>query len=776
MRFKTQVPKRTAGASVGCIRLSPCTDQEFWVACIGMGGGSHAFMASILAGLVLVACTPIRGSNRHNSRVKDAGTDEGGVQVGDASVADRSTVAGEATAAPGEPCGTAGERICATSQIPLACERGKWTYTVPCDSGERCETEAGANQGNCLRSDLTCIDRKPNEEFCDGDLVRACSSGGPRVVRTCPDFQRCAPVNGRPRCICAVGTVDRGRGCEEATDCQIDRGGCDTLTMCSVVGGTRICSECPPGYSGNGIDGCTPLLSALTVTPGVLQPAFSPTVNSYKVRLGLLQSTVALLPRAPTGVQIDVNGAALAPDAQWSSAVLPLGEQTFLLTLTAESGSHTRYEIKLERGGVQEAYVKASRPDADDGFGGSIALSGDTLVVGALNEDSSSGGVGGDENDNGAADSGAVYVFVRKGNVWSQQAYLKAESPASGDYFGTSVAISGDTIAVGATRAMTWGTISASPPGVVFVFTRNASGVWTQQTRLQSPARDADLFGFSVAVQRDRLVVGAPYDAESVGLSGALYVYERNNADNTWSEPLKLKAKEPVAQGVLGWVVALDGDTILGGAPGDSQLVPGEGGQGSAAVFVRRDPSWVMQQLLVPPQRVDGDIFGYGVAIAGDLAVVGAPESAELRSAPDGHAYVFERTADRWNMSASLQAATPRDGDAFGTGVAVSRDVLVISASGDASAGNGFAGDPTKSGPNGAGAVYLYGRQDANWVRSAFVKVNMPDANDYFAQRLAIDVDTLVAGAVWEAGGSMGVNGDESSNRLSKSGSAYVFR
>ncbi len=106
----------------------------------------------------------------------------------------------------------------------------------------------------------------------------------------------------------------------------------------------------------------------------------------------------------------------------------------------------------MRSGGLwsQQAYLKASNTGAYDGFGFSVALSGDTLVVGASDEDSNATGVYGDQSDNSASNAGAAYVFVRSGGLWSRQAYLKASNTGEGDYFGVSVALSGDTLVVGA--------------------------------------------------------------------------------------------------------------------------------------------------------------------------------------------------------------------------------------------------------------------------------------------------------------------------------------
>jgi hypothetical protein len=99
---------------------------------------------------------------------------------------------------------------------------------------------------------------------------------------------------------------------------------------------------------------------------------------------------------------------------------------------------------------VQEAYLKASNTDEGDAFGESVAVSGDTIVVGTLDEASNATGVNGDQSDNSADHAGAAYVFIRNGATWSQQAYLKASNTETSDLFGNSVSLSGNTVVVGA--------------------------------------------------------------------------------------------------------------------------------------------------------------------------------------------------------------------------------------------------------------------------------------------------------------------------------------
>ncbi|MEZ5978865.1 MAG: FG-GAP repeat protein [Planctomycetota bacterium] len=165
-------------------------------------------------------------------------------------------------------------------------------------------------------------------------------------------------------------------------------------------------------------------------------------------------------------------------------------------------------------------YFKASAPDANDFFGYRVAMSGDTLVVGAQAESSSATGVDGDRSDDGAAGSGAAYVFVRSGTTWAQQAYLKASNTDVFDRFGYAVAISGDTVVVGAPNEDSAATgvdgdqsdDSAASAGAVYVFVRSGS-VWSQQAYLKASNTDAsDRFGQVVAIDGDTLVVGAPFE------------------------------------------------------------------------------------------------------------------------------------------------------------------------------------------------------------------------------------------------------------------------
>src|SRR6478735_9276089 len=190
---------------------------------------------------------------------------------------------------------------------------------------------------------------------------------------------------------------------------------------------------------------------------------------------------------------------------------------------TSSSGSPAPIVAQL----VQQGYLKPSNTNADDLFGFNVALSGDTLVVGAPQEGSNATGVNGNQADNSAPNSGAVYVFTRAKGVWTQQAYLKASNTGAGDQFGVNVALVGDTLAVGAYGEASNATgvngdqtdNSAPNAGAVYVFTRTA-GVWTQQAYLKA-SNAGGLFGYGLAVVGDTLAVGAPFEgSNATGVNG----------------------------------------------------------------------------------------------------------------------------------------------------------------------------------------------------------------------------------------------------------------
>jgi len=244
---------------------------------------------------------------------------------------------------------------------------------------------------------------------------------------------------------------------------------------------------------------------------------------------------------------------------------------------------------------TQEAYLKASNTGLNDGFGRSVAISGDTIAVSATGEDSAATGVNASspgQDDNSMSSAGAVYVFHRSGTSWTQEAYVKASNTGVGDLFGDSVALSGDTLVVGASGedsgatgvdgiAPGPGDNSKSDSGAAYVFHR-VSGTWAQQAYLKaSNTGMGDNFGKSVAVWLDTVVVGAsledsgargvnpvspgPQD-ESKSDSGAVYVFRHGS---TWVQEAYVKSANSDAGDLFGSSVAIGPDTIAVGAPAE---------------------------------------------------------------------------------------------------------------------------------------------------------------------------------------------------------------
>ena len=374
----------------------------------------------------------------------------------------------------------------------------------------------------------------------------------------------------------------------------------------------------------------------------------------------------------------------------------------------------------------EDAKLRASVGVIQDRFGESVAISGDTAVVGAWGND---GG--------GLTDSGSAYVFVRDGTSWSEQAKLMAGDAAAGDQFGRYVALSGDTVVVGASQADLLGAENA---GAAYVFVYDGTS-WSEQAKLTASDTAAyKFFGGRAALTGDTLVVGASGDDHGGFQSGSAYVFVRNGT--SWSEQAKLTASDAGAIDYFGVSVALSGDTAVVGASGHDD----DGSRtGSAYVFVRNGTSWSEQAKLTPSDAPANASFGRGVALLGDTAVVGA-EGA-------GSAYVFVRNGTSWSEQAKLTASDAgATGDGFGRSVALTDETAVVGAYGN-----------DHVGAANAGSAYFFVRNGTSWSEEAKLTASDAAENDYLGWSVSVSGETAVAGA-W---------GDDDGGN--QSGSAYVF-
>jgi len=273
---------------------------------------------------------------------------------------------------------------------------------------------------------------------------------------------------------------------------------------------------------------------------------------------------------------------------------------------------------------TQQQKLTANDGGPGDFFGGSIALGGDTIVVGALGD-----------NIGTNADQGSAYVFIRSGTIWTQQQKLTADDGAAGDRFGRSVALSGDTVVVGASNDAIGANVSQ---GSAYVFTRSAA-LWTQKQKLTANDGAAqDIFGFSVAISGDTVVVGAQFADIGVNKDqGSAYVFTLNGA--TWAQQQKLTANDGAASDLFGFSVALGGDTLVVGAVVDD--IGEHEDQGSVYVFTRGGTVWTQQQRLTSNDGAAGDQFGGSVALSGETVVIGAASDDIGPNGNQGSAYVF---------------------------------------------------------------------------------------------------------------------------------------
>lgn len=426
------------------------------------------------------------------------------------------------------------------------------------------------------------------------------------------------------------------------------------------------------------------------------------------------------------------------------------------------AGAGAVYVYRREGGAwAQQAYLKSSNTGTLDSFGVSVALSadGNTLAIGASLEDSNATGVGGNEADNSASASGAVYVFVHDGGTWSQQAYVKASNTDSDDLFGFPIALSddGDTLAVAASREDSAATgingdesdDSAGSAGAVYVFARDAGGAWSQQAYVKaSNTEAADFFAYNLALDGsgDTLAVAAVFeDSAATGIdgnqadnslnaTGAVYVYARD-AGGIWSQQAYVKAPNADANDEFSEVrLSADGNTLVVVAPQEASAATGVNGNQSNDSLTN-----------------------------------------------SGAAYVYARSSSTWSFQTYLKASNPDTGDLFGFGLALSRDgnTIAVCAGEEDGGSSGINGNEADNNVDASGAVYVFRRDTASgpWSQRAYVKASNTDSGDQFGSEIALSADgsTLAAISRTEASAATGIGGNQNDNTAPVAGVVYLY-
>ncbi len=479
---------------------------------------------------------------------------------------------------------------------------------------------------------------------------------------------------------------------------------------------------------------------------------------------------------AVKALQAYLKGGTTAAGGQLGHSVAIAGDTAVVGMPYEASGVGAAY-IYVRSAGVwtqQGPKLTASNPEANDKFGYSVSITGDTVAIGAPGEASNATGVNGSQSDNSASSAGAVYVFTRNGTTWSQQAYLKASNTGANDNFGGAVAVAGDTLAVGAPRE------DGSTPGV--------NGL----------------------------------SNESATDSGAAYVFTRSGT--TWSQQAYLKASNPGGAvedfmamppvftygDSFGTSVAISGDTVVVGATGESSSTtgfnptPNESATdaGAAYVFTRSGTTWSQQAFLKASNAGSADGFGNAVAISGDTVVVGASNEASSSTTQTdnnafgaGAAYVFTRSVTTWTQQAYLKASNPGSSDNFGSAVAIATDTVVVGAKGEDSSSTGVGSTPNELATD-SGAAYVFTRSGVTWSQQSYLKASNPGGGvedfmvsppvfiygDAFGSAVAISGDTVLVGSPNEASNATGVNaavtggtGTQADNSAAAAGAAYVY-
>ncbi len=467
------------------------------------------------------------------------------------------------------------------------------------------------------------------------------------------------------------------------------------------------------------------------------------------------------------------------------------------------------------------AYIKASNTNKDDQFGGAVALSGDgnTLAVGAVNEDGAGKGVNPvTKGKEMVTNSGAVYVYTRTAAGWKQQAYLKASNAGEGYQFGNALSLTndGNLLAVGsigeASSAVginsNQNDSSMPGAGAVYVFARNG-GNWSQQAYVKSSNTGGPVvgyqFGYSVSLSSDgsTLAVGQTSDpSNATGIngdqkntsapdSGAVFVLGRDG--DAWTQQAYVKPWNTTQRGVLfGYSVGLsgNGDTMGVGTYDEDR------GRGAVYAFTRKNRNWAQQMRLTASNAEPGDSLGCSLAISddGNTIVAGAfdedailpgipPPDAGANDAADdtssGAAYVFVRKDGKWSQQAYVKAFNTRENDQFGWALAISRDgnTFAIGSHLEDSGAKGINGDMKDTTAEDSGAVYVYTRSGDTWSPAAYVKASntKPAAEFGIAVALNADGKVLAVGATKENSAAKGVNGNQKDVSMVNAGAAYVY-
>lgn len=566
-------------------------------------------------------------------------------------------------------------------------------------------------------------------------------------------------------------------------------------------------------------------LSALNLSAGALEQIFQPGLKSYTASVSLLRPTTTVTVTAEDpAATLTVEGHAVASGVASRKLTLDQGRNELDVVVTAADGTTATYTVDVTRRTAatfgQELYLKSDKSEAGvpgagfqprpSHFGTALSFDGRRLGVGAWGEDAA-----------GLTDAGVLYFYERDAaGVWQREVNGKLTTPSvHGDndepHFGANFLLAGDTLFVAEIHSWT-GSPSHVPlyEGRVHVYSRAFDRWAFTETLFPSPRpRLQSRFGMGLAAQPGMLVVGDPVGAQvratgptgsgTDAAYGAVSIF--TPSANGWVQSQYLTSPAPDLDDSFGERVALDGDLLAIGAPGEDSAPNGttadphdDSTSNAGAVFVMRREAgvWILDAMLKAPNGDAGDAFGSAVVLSGDTLVVSAPgedssavgiggNQADNGATGSGAAYVFARdSAGRWQFESYIKASNTGAGDSFGLAswfnlspLALAGDVLVVGAQGEDSASTGVNGDQSSNSVQSAGAAYVFTRDaQRRWTQVAYLKASNPSEFDNFGS-VALGEDLVAVGAAYESSLGVGLNGDQTHHPvLMGYGAVYVFR
>ena len=336
--------------------------------------------------------------------------------------------------------------------------------------------------------------------------------------------------------------------------------------------------------------------------------------------------------------------------------------------------------------------------------------------------------IGAYTSDDAGDSSGSAYIFRRSGGTWTEEAKLTASDAAPLDLFGVSVAISGEAVVIGSS----FDDDDGSHSGSAYVF-RGSGGIWSEEAKLTaSDAAEADQFGGSVSLDGNVAVIGAPFDDDAGSDSGSAYVFRWDGT--SWSQEAKLVASDGAAGDAFGHSISISGNAIIVAAVAANAP---RNNSGAAYIFRHDGTSWSQEAKLVASDGDVNDRFGFSASIDGNTAVAGADHAGQGGGTKNakGAAYVFLWDGTSWSEEAKLTASDGAKEDEYGDSVGISGELVVVGAR------------MADAGATDTGAAYVYQRSGTVWTEENKLTASDAALGDFFGETVSINGTTVLVGA-----------------------------